>query len=168
MKAARQTSLTLLGTTTTNCFNASGTAKLSDWLAESGVAAEVGAGSDTLMLAGSFKHTSAKRVTSETHQDAMSSPSQSEDRVWACWRTACERRRQQDVLTARSCRVQTVQDDGQIFLKAHVQRPEDERREDGGVKVSKTNVSSTRSSSGLDSGSSAVHPQTAKLNCLLS
>lgn len=36
MKTAKQTSLILLGTTTTNCFKASGTAKLSDWLAGPG------------------------------------------------------------------------------------------------------------------------------------
>lgn len=60
MKAARQTSRTLLGTTTTNCFRASGTAKLSDWL--TGLMSEE-AEPETLMLTGSFKQTSTNRVT---------------------------------------------------------------------------------------------------------
>ena len=37
--------------------------------------------------------------------------------MWEC-------RRQQDVLPARSCRVQTVQDDGHVLLKAQIQRPD--------------------------------------------
>lgn len=76
MKAARQTSLILLGTTTTNCFKASGTAKLSDWLTGPGsevsmvvVGGSEESGPDTLMLMGSFKHTSANRVTPGTQQD---------------------------------------------------------------------------------------------------
>lgn len=78
MKAARHTSLILLGTTTTNCFRASGTAKLSDWLAASGP--EVGAEEaitseeaepDTWMLTGSLRQMSASRVTPGEQQDAF-------------------------------------------------------------------------------------------------
>lgn len=58
MKAARHTSRTLLGTRTTNCCSASGTAKLSDWPGGS-----EGAGPETQMLIGSRKQTSARRVT---------------------------------------------------------------------------------------------------------
>lgn len=74
MNAARHTSLTLLGTTTTNCFKDSGIAKLSDWLVImwSGVAAEQvveseEAGPDTVTLTDSLRQTSANRVTPEIH-----------------------------------------------------------------------------------------------------
>ncbi len=77
MKAARQTSLILLGTTTTNCFSASGTAKLSDWLAVLGSEVTVEpvvmrseeAEPDTWMLTGSLRQTSANRVTPEAQRD---------------------------------------------------------------------------------------------------
>lgn len=79
MKAARQTSLILLGTTTTNCFRASGTVKLSDWLIVLGseVAVELvvvrseEAEPDTWMVTGSLRQTSANRVTPETQQDVL-------------------------------------------------------------------------------------------------
>ena len=78
MKAAKQTSLILLGTTTTNCFRASGTAKLSDWLAGLGsevtvvgvLRSEEGA-PETWMLTGSFKQTSANRVTPEIKSESQ-------------------------------------------------------------------------------------------------
>lgn len=116
MKAARQTSLTLLGTTTTNCFRASGTAKLSDWLAPSGshVTAEVveqGA-PDTWMLTGSFKHTSANRVTPETHRGcytALYGPTEElQEGQHSGGLAICERRREQHVLSGWSRRVQAV------------------------------------------------------------
>lgn len=75
MNAARHTSRILLGTTTTNCLRASGTAKLSDGLAgsrsevtwEEPVRSEEG-GPETWMLTGSFKHTSANRLTPATQR----------------------------------------------------------------------------------------------------
>lgn len=72
MNAARHTSLTLLGTTTTNCFRASGTAKLSTCLlllcSGEQEAGSERAGPDTAMLTESLRQTSASRVTPGTHR----------------------------------------------------------------------------------------------------
>lgn len=62
MKAARHTSLILLGTDTTNCCRASGTAKLSDW-SSAVMGAEGAEPPDTWMVTGSLRQMSASRVT---------------------------------------------------------------------------------------------------------
>ena len=73
MKEAKQTSRSLLGTSTICCFKASGTEKLSDWLAGwvelpvEGVTSEA-LGSETWTLTGSLRHTSDSRARSAKHQ----------------------------------------------------------------------------------------------------
>lgn len=124
MKAARQTSRTLLGTTTTNCCRASGTAKLSDWPATAGSAVRSEeAGPETLTLIGSFRHTSANRVTPETGSSLVESRVSGAEGRGRTGLTWSQRGGQQNVLPGRAAGVQAVQDDRQVLLKAQIQDP---------------------------------------------